>query len=562
MNETEQNQRCCCPRYPIFDSIDEAFFFCLDGFKKLDHRSKQLGIMECIRIMDLFFFRSTRSTVTEKDKSDYEQAVRYGYPIFLKYFYEDFSNIEQCLLSPSNEFSLKKSIEKINLFSFKGLSDHYQDLLSHGAIKVKSYRKNHLMLSFVKNPAVALIEREYLKDYSNYIQLLLIDEYNELFARIDSIVQIMDSLVHTHKEHFIGYDSAPEIEKFFFDNAMADTFETPEWYAFPRDCTFGGITYDVYVDTVVCFVGFSLKHLQYCLLLIAKDPNVRLENILTVIEDHDTLLMLIMERNSLSKSEAQNILNLISLNIDNSQSHTQIRSAAPPLIQISKTQYIRSICGCLNHPFQFLLDGLHEMYKYDWDRNTKLRELEFKNELYNLFRNQHVKCVDHPIKIWDGSRLLTDIDACMIDRITGEIVFFQLKWQDLPNASNQKIISRMCNFEDEVNRWLDVVNQWISNNSAVKLSSILHLPSKGIDLKKIRLIALGRFNSYDTNYQFPVNAAWGQWYQVFLHFSKLSISERTLYELFRYLKSLNEKYEKAKPIPGGMKFREFVLQVQ
>ena len=549
------------PRYPIFDAIDEAFFLCLNGYQNLDIRSKQLGMMECIRTLDLFFFRSIGPSEAAKEISDYQQALTYGYPTFLRYFYEDVSDIEHCLIQPSTESSLILSIGKINIFSFKGLSDNYQELLLLGEVKAESYSNNYLQLTFTKNPTVDLMERKYLYEYTNQIQSLQAVKYYTILKNFSSIAQKMTPLVYVHKKYFIGYETTKEIEDFFYNIAITDTLETPEWNTFPPKCTFGGIPFEVYVDTLMCFIGFSMKHLQYCLLLLEKEPSISMENILTIFEEECDLLHLIMERNGLSCIESQRVLSLISINECNNHLHTQIRSAAPPFVKISKTQYIRSICGCLDHPFSFLFDGLREAYPRDWDENTNLREAEFRKDLYDLFSNDHTIFFDSPLIIKEGSRTISDIDACMADKISGEIFFFQLKWQDFPYTSNQKTLSRKRNFEEKTMKWVEVINQWIKQVPPAKLADFLKIPSRAINPEKIKLVIIGRFNSNYPNSQFPKNAAWGQWYQIFVHFSKLAESERTLGGLFYYLKSMNNKYIEIKPLPGGFKFREYTLEI-
>lgn len=58
------------------------------------------------------------------------------------------------------------------------------------------------------------------------------------------------------------------------------------------------------------------------------------------------------------------------------------------------------------------------------------REAVFRTQLYTVFDDPRFSCVQHPVIIKEKNKTLTDIDAVVIDKKTGEIALFQLKWQD------------------------------------------------------------------------------------------------------------------------------------
>ena len=50
-------------------------------------------------------------------------------------------------------------------------------------------------------------------------------------------------------------------------------------------------------------------------------------------------------------------------------------------------------------------------------------------QLYEIVGSSFT-CINHNIVIKHGSKAATDIDAVMVDKISGEIALFQLKWQN------------------------------------------------------------------------------------------------------------------------------------
>jgi hypothetical protein len=56
---------------------------------------------------------------------------------------------------------------------------------------------------------------------------------------------------------------------------------------------------------------------------------------------------------------------------------------------------------------------------------------------------------------------LTDIDAAVLDRTTGDLALFQLKWQDFRGATTRQTISRAKNFVGQVQKWAENTTTWI-----------------------------------------------------------------------------------------------------
>ena len=70
-----------------------------------------------------------------------------------------------------------------------------------------------------------------------------------------------------------------------------------------------------------------------------------------------------------------------------------------PFIQISEHQYLRTIKGLLDEPFDFILYNIRNFFPEAWDKNVNRREAVFRTQLYTVFDDPRFSCVQHPVII-------------------------------------------------------------------------------------------------------------------------------------------------------------------
>ncbi len=506
--------------YPVLDSIiEDTDNYVRRKFEGLTNRQWQCAFFNTIRIFDTMFFQY----VNDRCHPEYDEesdnrilAFRYAFPRLISKVYCDPNIFNSVGLSPLDPDSILENNRIAYACFLNGLFQNYADLISLGEYKAIKNTSKKLYLKIIGQYwAEEYYEKKYIGFYSERVQDFQSEAYKKHFEMRDAILEQMKPLVYVWKDYYIGYDTTPDIDIFYLDAAYLDSREATEWYVFPKDVSFGGIPYEVYVNTVVYFVSFAIKHAQFCALLLQKEPHLRVENLLTRICVEEDTIELIRHINDISHEDAQKIFEVITLNEENYGSHISCRSAPPPLIKISKHQYLMSVFGCLERPFEFLLDELHRRYPKEWDKNTRGRESSFRKELYAFFDSKRNELIDRNLVIKCDGKILTDIDACVIDKETGDIGLFQLKWQDLPYSSNRSLLSKRSNFERTVNQWIDDIQQWLANSDEKTIADILRTSPKKVDKKKIRLFALGRFNGGFPAISIPAgNVTFGQWYQV------------------------------------------------
>ena len=171
--------------------------------------------------------------------------------------------------------------------------------------------------------------------------------------------------------------------------------------------------------------------------------------------------------------------------------------------------------------------------------NVNQREAVFRTQLYTVFDDPRFSCVQHPVIIKEKNKTLTDIDAVVIDKKTGEIALFQLKWQDPADYSPFTLKSKRSNYYSAAEKWLEIIEKWLSNSADEDIASKLGVKVKYFDKKKISIFVLGRRRgNYSGNGPYPYECAWSQWYQIMYAASYLrQENEFTISNLYKLIVS-------------------------
>lgn len=283
----------------------------------------------------------------------------------------------------------------------------------------------------------------------------------------------------------------------------------------------------------------SVEHIYCAHLLMQEHQELVIENLLNVFFAKQDLIQLIGKNCSISDETALSILRIASLSPDTMGYYANGNARSAPFIQISEHQYLRTIKGLLDEPFDFILYNIRNFFPEAWDKNVNQREAVFRTQLYTVFDDPRFSCVQHPVIIKEKNKTLTDIDAVVIDKKTGEIALFQLKWQDPADYSPFTLKSKRSNYYSAAEKWLEIIEKWLSNSADEDIASKLGVKVKYFDKKKISIFVLGRRRgNYSGNGPYPYECAWSQWYQIMYAASYLrQENEFTISNLYKLIVS-------------------------
>jgi hypothetical protein len=207
------------------------------------------------------------------------------------------------------------------------------------------------------------------------------------------------------------------------------------------------------------------------------------------------------------------------------------------LIKVGRASVVKSLHGILTTSYNFLLAELRRRYPGDWDRAVDRREAKFRNELYELFPGERFIRIDRPVLLKEGRATVTDVDAVILDRITGALALFQLKWQDPIASSLQKRSSKMRNFVREGEAWVNQVSTWLAMHSQEDLIRAMgSAVPRATEIASTRLFVLGRYFAHFSGQEAPrPDAAWGMWPQVVKLMNGAGESETTMVSPLEWL---------------------------
>jgi hypothetical protein len=358
----------------------------------------------------------------------------------------------------------------------------------------------------------------------------------------DNIIEQMKKYVYPWHQHFIGYDTNGDIDAYYSHVAELYAEKTFDFDCFEDDDKFGGIPYIIYKKCALLIISFALKHIEYSNLLIKKFSNIELVNVLTINRDIDEIVDIFSDVCNIDNNEAKQVLDCFVLSYEKYDYYRiNIDYLIMPYTVISKTQIVFSVIGALSGIYTFLLSELKRKFSKDWNKNISHREAQFRKDIYKLFDNELFIKIDRNLPIQYNGKILTDIDACIIEKATNQIAFFQLKWQEQYGNNIGRRQSRMENFIAETNKWINDIIGWLNNIDNRKLASMLGLKEKQVNISKVKLFVIGKHSVYFSgNDKLDDRADWALWLQIERLFNKD-------YAVFRSLNSLSKKLQEDNP---------------
>ncbi len=527
----------------------------------LSLREQQILINHVIRYYDQLYALTLRES--NKNRDEILNNIDFSFPVVFRYLYKGYNSIEGCLLMPSSPEAMQSVEDFLNICYKAGLMENYEELLQSGILIYEATGEKSVRLSY-KNKyfSIERFEKAQSVKYSHAIMKSLEHEYNNGFARLLYIIKKMEGLVYTWNGYFIGYDADPDVDEFFIHNAQLDFTQATEWDGFSPASKFEDIEYHFFLSALIFIESICIKHLQFVEVAMKKDPNLERHNILPCIVDYDAYIDSLSYILGTSKEIAARIFDAFIFDEQKKEYYSHISAPNPPFIRISSTQLLRSFSGCVYKTIDFMLAELKRQYPKDWNRNAAEREILFRDELYRYFRTAQFITIDRNIDIVENGKIITDIDACIIDKETQDIAFIQLKWQDSIYESTRSLISKRKNYMEKATKWVQDIEQWIDSASEKRIADFLQLSPQFICKDKIKIFVIGRHNGNYSGDEKPYNnAAWCQWYNltkiIDMHFKE----DITIPKLFDLIQSESPYNQNNEFNPSEIKYGNYHIEI-
>jgi hypothetical protein len=256
----------------------------------------------------------------------------------------------------------------------------------------------------------AQVEQHYKRLHRERTDGIVQETFGPVMERINGLLR---DNVFVFQGRFIGYDAHPDLDDFLFGLASLEIQNQEGFDTFNGRLTFGGVTMQKYTLAVTYFLSLALKHEKFAEALIAKAPEIRLRDVLTITCPRQMFEDLLIEAlnmygpsyesyTPLTREEAQTILRVLSVRRDNLGIMSPTMAPIPFLVEYSDTAWVTSVASVQIGAYAFLLNSLRHCFPVDYDTNQQTRE----GSMQKALRRFHPSCRSGrgPIRTLTGQR--------------------------------------------------------------------------------------------------------------------------------------------------------------
>jgi hypothetical protein len=461
--------------------------------------------------LDWYRYHYIHAKEISSDREEFQYVLQIGITRFVQIALKSRPSFDAPVVTFVRDEVSSKNI--MTMLSVLGMIEHGRrmaQLISSGTGNIQQVNASEFLITLPDNiideayyekMAAAHYSRETGEFYEHLFKHLFTEEIK------GEVGDALTDLVYPWREHFIGYGATPILDEYFFSIAYANLQMYDGFDSFNGTVMFGGIEYRNYLLALTFIVSIFSRHEKFAEALIRKNPEIKLENVLTITSDTPEFLdslvdalnefgMALTGFKKVNLEQAKIIFEVLSVSRKNLSLLDSPGCAMPSLIQSSDQGFIRCLSGAQVSPVKFLLDSLRHHFSRDYDRNQQSREKSMQigvervlNEaISNLIYRENVK-----IKI--GTQLLTDVDKVVIEERSGIIFLCQLKYQELFGSDLHAKHERTNRLKEQIAHWFSAMKHWIESVDDAAIRATLRLPKtmKKIDL---RLVVISKHYAY------------------------------------------------------------------
>lgn len=304
----------------------------------------------------------------------------------------------------------------------------------------------------------------------------------------------------------VGYPSHPEINTHFLNVTYRNAAQWRDDAGLHPDARLPGCSGRVVTLVAHVLLSYHLTHVMFVNEAKLRRPEINAHMSLTVWRPRAELLaQLVLVTGSL-EAEVAAALDLLTVEADDAAYFASERAPSLPLvIKISDQFLLLPISGIFRNPFNVMRMLRASTSLAFQNAIREHRETWMAEDLYALFEGPRFQCVAGQTELSRNKQHVTDIDAAIFDNVTGDLVLFQLKWQDFATSSVKSQRSKAENYTSKVTAWVTKVTLWIDQFGVLALCSALRIRlPPGKELRDIRFVAIGRTNARFRSYGYDM----------------------------------------------------------
>lgn len=301
----------------------------------------------------------------------------------------------------------------------------------------------------------------------------------ELTARKPQVAATLDAYTSLVDGWSIAYDNDDALVAYHRELARIYATGNAEAEALPGQALLGGRSFERWNEASLFAYGGVLHHIAFATRLMATRPGLELRNLLTVFARKDDIASVWQERGE-SAAWAGHLVRGLTLDADGAaQAERDHEIPLPYYVDFGRDFLLLPMFGGLQNPCAGLVWHVRREHRTDWDKAVDGREAIFRDEIRELLGTSRYLVPPSGFKLRrTGGSHLTDVDAIVLDRHTGDLVLIQLKWPDIYGLSLAERNSRRINLL-KANDWVEKVSGWLADRTAADVSAHFGLGPAG-----------------------------------------------------------------------------------
>ncbi|KQV40569.1 hypothetical protein ASC93_01285 [Massilia sp. Root335] len=385
------------------------------------------------------------------------------------------------------------------------------------------------------------------------------DEPVKRWLRSD-IEELIKPLVRTRdtgRGVMVEYDARIEVDKHYMAKALAMATHWREDSGIHAKAMLGRITGADVTGVGAALISLHCKHFGCVSVAKKMYDHVSVGQSLTVWEPRAELEESISIMSGRPRPVVHSVFNTLALTAEQAKKLADHSTPLIPLLFDLGNGFVLRPLSCLTrNPFTAArtqhqwLDPRTE-HAVAADRENWMRE-----HLYAMFAGRRYICFPGNLKLRRGGAVLTDIDAAIYDRLTGDVGLLQLKWQDYSTNDVRQLRSKAANLSAELTDWSGKILSWIEENGVSALDKSLRLKQKRREaVRSVMLFAISwssvRTHGFGVRTDAP-SLAMAVWPQFVRARMEVGPSERSLRDLHARLLLEYGQVPDIRPMPASI----------
>lgn len=539
-----------------------------------------LVFTEAIRVLDCLTAFNPQAGSEDSQTEVHFQIIKWGWNLAAKNLFSSLKDFAGFPLTNSTDQSRRFVQNLLHQFGRSVLMMRAAEMIRHGYLVAERIDRGFIVKSTDKMASQFLDQLEFFhleslenKLNNSHIQSFgrweLFDTDNNWpfpFDRVgnffgrnsgkplsdwkrDDIDDLMIPLIHPWDSGhgvMMGYDAIPEVDFHFLAEAIELVAKWREEAGIHPSVNLEEINGIDLSIVVVIIVSSYLKHVKFASLAAKIRPEISIQQSLTIWKPFQELERSITDFGEFDQTTVRKALTAITMRPDEVSAFNEGTPFFMPLLfDLGNGLVLCPISSLIRNPFHSIaiLQELRCPESKIWLSNP--RENWMRTDLYALFQGSRYQCLDGDTKIRDGNKIITDIDAAVFDRLTGELALFQLKWQDYSTNNIRQLRSKASNLTNDLDKWADKVTSWVNKNGVKRLANSFRLKiARNESITSCYLFGLSRTSARMQGFGFETRSealAIANWPQFVRMRCEVGPAERVFSELHQTLRrTMNE----------------------